>query len=106
MPEITFIHPNGDRVEVSAADGVSLMEAARNNNVDGILAECGGACACATCHIIIEDGPVSALEPATPMEEAMLEGALNATPQSRLACQIPVSGALDGLVVSVPESQF
>ena len=106
MITVTFLEPDGTRKEVSAKIGVPLMEAARDASVEGILAECGGACACATCHVVIEGGPVVALTPPEDQEAMILEGALDVTEQSRLSCQITASEALDGLVLRVPESQF
>ena len=106
MPKVTFIQPDGEEIALSVDAGQSLMEAATKNDVQGILAECGGACACATCHVVLEGGPVDALVPAGPMEIGMLEGALNTTEKSRLSCQIEITDALDGLILRVPESQF
>ena len=106
MIKVTFIEPNGAQKIVSANVGVPLMEAARDADVEGILAECGGACACATCHVVVEGGPVAALTPPDDQESLVLEGALDVTETSRLSCQITATEALDGLVLRVPESQF
>ena len=105
MPQVTFIQSDGSEQIVDGKNGQSLMELARDNDVDGILAECGGACACATCHVIIETGN-DKLPSAEELELAMLAGALNVTDTSRLACQIQVDDTLDGLRVRVPDSQF
>jgi ferredoxin, 2Fe-2S len=106
MAKITFIQPDGSQQAVDAAPGVTVMEAARLNRVPGIEAECGGACACATCHVYVDAawaGPVG--KPAA-MEEDMLDFAFDVRPESRLCCQIKVTAALDGLVVRVPGKQF
>ncbi|MEA2984252.1 MAG: ferredoxin, 2Fe-2S [Alphaproteobacteria bacterium] len=105
MAKITFIGADGTRYEVEAQNGSTVMENAIRNGVPGIEAECGGACACATCHVYVdaEWRPVTG-EP-EPMEEDMLDFAYDVRPSSRLSCQIRVSDALDGLVVTVPERQ-
>jgi 2Fe-2S ferredoxin len=105
MPKVVFIEPSGERREISAPAGTSLMEAARQNGVDGILAQCGGACACATCHVYVSPSWMGKLEPRGEMEEGMLENAWHPRENSRLSCQIPLTDALDGLEVSVPEQQ-
>ena len=104
-PLIVFIEPSGKRREVRATVGVSLMEAARQNQVDGVLAQCGGACACATCHVYVAPQWQSKLPPCEDMERGMLENAWEPRGNSRLSCQILVSESLDGLVVTVPERQ-
>ena len=106
MPQITFIEHNGSEHAVDANIGESLMEAAINNNVPGILAECGGACACATCHVIPDAEWVDMLPVRDEMEAGMLEGAIDPTPSSRLACQIEICEAYDGLRVCLPEYQI
>ncbi len=105
MAKITFIGADGARYEVEADTGSTVMENAIRNGVPGIEAECGGACACATCHVYVDEAwrPVTG-EPA-PMEEDMLDFAYDVRPNSRLSCQIRVSDALDGLVVTVPDRQ-
>jgi 2Fe-2S ferredoxin len=105
MTKITFIGHGGDVYEVEARDGLSVMEAATKNNVPGIDADCGGACACATCHVYLVEPWLARLDVVSAMEESMLEFANNAEPNSRLSCQIKVSPALDGLTVRLPESQ-
>ncbi len=105
MPRITFIEPGGFRHEIDAPVGVTLMEAARQNGVQGILALCGGACACATCHVYVEKEWLPKLEAREEMEEGMLESAWEPRDNSRLSCQIHVSADLDGLVVRVPQRQ-
>ncbi len=106
MAKITFIQPDGTRQEVEAKPGMTVMEAAKLNNVPGIEAECGGACACATCHIYVnEDWRAKTGTPAE-MEEDMLDFAFDVRDESRLACQIKVTDDLDGLTVQVPAKQF
>jgi len=105
MPKVTFVAFNGTRHELEAVDGVSLMRAAVDNGVPGIDGDCGGQCACATCHVFVE-APWSAVAgPRTPREDDMLNFAAELRDTSRLACQITVTKALDGLVVTMPEAQ-
>jgi 2Fe-2S ferredoxin len=105
MARITFIGADATRYEVDAETGSTVMENAIRNGVPGIEAECGGACACATCHVYVDEAfrPVTG-EP-EPMEQDMLDFAYDVRPNSRLSCQIRVSDALDGLTVTVPERQ-
>ena len=106
MAKITFIQPDGARLEVGAEPGLTVMEAAKLNNVPGIEAECGGACACATCHVYIDAAWREKVGKPAAMEEDMLDFAFDVREESRLACQIKVTAALDGLVVKVPDKQF
>lgn len=105
MPKITFVTADGNQTEVEAAEGTTVMEAAIKNMVQGIEAECGGACACATCHVYVDDAWTDKTGAAEPMEEDMLDFAYDVKPASRLSCQIKVTAELDGLVVHVPERQ-
>lgn len=105
MPQITFIEHNGATHEVDAAVGQSLMEAAVRANIPGILADCGGACACATCHVYVDPAWWEASGPAGAMEASMLDYAEAVGETSRLSCQIRISEAADGLVVRIPEAQ-
>jgi len=105
MPKITFIEPDGTRREVDATIGTTVMEAAVQNQVMGILAVCGGACACATCHVYVDAAWMEKTGPIEEMEEGMLEDAWGRRENSRLSCQIQVKLDLDGLQVSVPSSQ-
>ena len=105
MPKITFITHDETVYEVTVDIGASVMDAAFDNSIPGIDADCGGQCACATCHVFI-DGDWAAKVPAREeMEESMLELAEGVTEFSRLACQIPITDALDGLKVQLPEAQ-
>ncbi|HKQ94657.1 MAG TPA: 2Fe-2S iron-sulfur cluster-binding protein [Aestuariivirgaceae bacterium] len=106
MAKITYIQENGSSQTVDAQPGMSVMEAAVKNGVPGIDADCGGACACATCHVYVEpdwQGPAGSR---SDMEEDMLDFAFDVRDNSRLSCQIKVTDALDGLVVRVPAKQF
>lgn len=105
MPKVVFIEPSGERREIEATAGLSLMEAARQHGVDGIVAQCGGACACATCHVYVSPAWLARLAPRDEMEAGMLENAWEPRANSRLSCQIAVTAELDGLEVSVPERQ-
>ena len=105
MPKIIFITSDGERHEVEAENGYSVMEAAINNNIEGIVAECGGACACATCHAYIADDWVERLPTMDDMEDAMLESAMDRRANSRLSCQIEVTAELDGLTVTIADNE-
>ena len=106
MPKITYIHPDGAREELEIAAGTSVMQGATSNGIDGIVAECGGNCMCATCHVYVEPSQLALLPPMSEEEDALLDGtASDREPNSRLSCQIQVTEALDGLVVQLPERQ-
>ena len=105
MPTIVFQQPDGVRREVEAPAGITLMEAARLNGVTGVVAQCGGSCACATCHVYVDPAWFGRLDPPEDMEEGMLETAWEPRANSRLSCQVPVTTKLDGLVVVVPQRQ-
>jgi 2Fe-2S ferredoxin len=105
MPKVTFTGPGGDRREIDAPIGITLMEAARQNGVPGVVAQCGGACVCATCHVYIHPSWLARLEPREEMEEGTLENAWEPRDHSRLSCQIQVTAELDGLEVTVPDHQ-
>jgi 2Fe-2S ferredoxin len=106
MPKITYIDQEGARREVDAQVGETVMEAAVRNQVPGIEADCGGACACATCHIYVHADWTKVTGNASEMEEDMLDFAYDVRENSRLSCQLRVSEELDGLVVTTPERQF
>jgi 2Fe-2S ferredoxin len=106
MPDITFIHPDGSEEGFEAPDGVSLMQAATGFGVRGIVADCGGAALCATCHVIVDPAWADRLPAPQDDERAQLEAtAVPCEPTSRLACQIRLGSALQGLVVHLPERQ-
>ena len=106
MARITFIQPDGTSQIVQATAGQTVMEAAKLENVAGIEAECGGACACATCHVYIADDWREKTGSPSEMEEDMLDFAFDVRAESRLCCQIKVNDELDGLIVQVPAKQF
>lgn len=106
MPKVTFVDASGASRVVNIPAGWSLMEGAVQNDVSGIAAECGGGCACATCHVFIGAEWADKLPPKSPAENDLLEcTAVARTVESRLSCQIPMSDALDGLIVHLPERQ-
>lgn len=105
MAKITYIAHDGTNFVVDAENGSTVMENAIKNAVPGIEAECGGACACATCHVYVDDAWVPKTGEAEAMEEDMLDFAYDIQPGSRLSCQIKVTDELDGLIVRVPERQ-
>jgi 2Fe-2S ferredoxin len=106
MPKIVFIEHGGTEHVVEAHVGRSLMQAAVDNLVPGIVADCGGCCSCATCHGFIGDRWLGAIPEPQADEKSLLEGLLDTQAGSRLTCQINVTPALDGLVVRLPKSQF
>ncbi len=103
MPTINFLLADGSTHQVEVAVGLSVMEAAVNNGIDGITAECGGACACATCHVYVEEG--ADLPAVEGMESDMLEFAWEARDNSRLSCQLKVTDEMDGMTFVVPAEQ-
>jgi len=105
MPKVTFIAHDGLVREVQASVGQSLMQAALDHNVRGIDGDCGGQCACATCHVFVDPAWTGRVGPRTAQEDEMLNFAAELRDNSRLACQIPLTEALDGLVVALPEGQ-
>lgn len=107
MAKITYIEHSGKKHEVEVANGLSVMEGARDNNIPGIEADCGGACACSTCHVYVDETWVEKIPAKDAMEEDMLDFAFQPNPEtSRLTCQIKVTDDLDGLVVQMPEKQI
>ncbi|HHK75239.1 MAG TPA: 2Fe-2S iron-sulfur cluster binding domain-containing protein [Rhizobiales bacterium] len=105
MPRIVFIEHSGKRHEVEADVGQTVMEAAIKNEIPGIPGECGGACACATCHVYVDPVWMTRIEEAGEPEEDMLDFAYDVRENSRLSCQIRVSKELDGFTVTIPEKQ-
>lgn len=105
MAKITYIEHDGTEHVVDAEPGMSVMEAAIRNMVPGIDADCGGACACATCHVYVDKNWIEKTGERSSMEESMLDFASDVEDSSRLSCQIKVNETLDGLVVRLPESQ-
>ena len=106
MPVIHYLLNDGTTRSIDARLGASVMETAVMNNVRGIDGECGGSCACATCHVYVEEADLARLTPPDEMESEMLDGvAAERRAGSRLGCQIAITAALDGLTVRVPERQ-
>ena len=105
MPRITYIEHDGTEHVIEVKTGLSVMEGAVKNNIPGIDADCGGACACATCHVYVDAAWGDKTGTSSAMEESKLDFAENVEPNSRLSCQIKVSDALEGLIVRMPESQ-
>ena len=105
MPKITYIENNGTVRTAEVPAGWTVMEGAVKNRIPGIDADCGGACACATCHVYVDPAWQEKTGARSAMEDSMLHFAENVEPNSRLSCQIKVTPELDGLVVRTPESQ-
>ena len=107
MAKITYVEFGGTEHVVEVANGLTVMEGARDNNIPGIEADCGGACACSTCHVYVDEAWADKLSPMDDMEEDMLDFAFEPKPGlSRLTCQLKVSDELDGLKVFMPEKQI
>jgi 2Fe-2S ferredoxin len=105
MPKITYIEADGTRYDTEGQNGATVMETAIMNGVPGIVAECGGACTCATCHVYIDEAWTEIVGGPSMMEEDMLDFAFEVKPTSRLSCQVKVRDELEGLVVHVPRRQ-
>ena len=106
MAKIKYIAFDGTETEVEAESGLSVMQAAINNGVPDIVAECGGACSCATCHVHVDSEWFSKLADAEDMEKEMLEFVIDPQETSRLSCQIKITDDLDGIIIHTPESQY
>ena len=105
MPKITYIAQDGSSRVIEAPVGGTVMESALDNDVDGIVAVCGGSCSCSTCHVYIDEAWIEAVGPRHVEEDFVLEQGIDVRPNSRLSCQIDVTEALDGLVVHLPAEQ-
>ena len=105
MPKITFIRPDGSQQTLDGKTGQSLMQLATANGIPEIEADCGGSCACATCHVIVAEDWAARLPPQGVMEEEMITCVTGPTPTSRLSCQLAIDDSFDGLVVHLPASQ-
>lgn len=105
MVELVFVEPSGAHRSVQAEEGQSLMRAARNSGVEGIIGECGGCLTCGTCHVFVGEAPLGALPPPNADESEMLGTLLNAQPNSRLTCQLRASPRFAGLMLTVPPNQ-
>ncbi len=107
MPKITYVEHSGAEHVVDVATGLTVMEGARDNSIPGIDADCGGACACSTCHVYVDAAWIDKLPAKDSMEEDMLDFAYEPdSSRSRLTCQLKVTDALDGLKVYMPEKQI
>ena len=106
MPQVTYVSHDGQSTTLDVPLGTSVMQAATLHGVDGIVAECGGSCMCATCHVYVKEDQLSKLPEMELGEDAMLAGAASPRrPNSRLSCQLVVTPAMEGLVVDMPETQ-
>ena len=104
--DVTYISHTGKSRQVAVPVGTSVMEGAVNNNIEGIVAECGGSCMCATCHVYVDESFLDKLEPIAENEEEMLNNTFAPRkPNSRLGCQLPLTSELSGLIVHTPEAQ-
>lgn len=106
MGKVTYIQPDGTKNQVELENGATVMEGAVQNGVAGIDADCGGACACATCHVYIDSAWTDKTGKPNDMEEGMLDFASEVKDESRLSCQITMSDDIDGIVVYLPQKQF
>ena len=106
MAKIKYIEFNGKEHLIEVQNGLTVMEGAVKNRIPGIDADCGGACACATCHVYVKKNWINKLPPKEDTEEDMLDFAFDVRENSRLSCQLTVSDDLDGLAVDLPEKQF
>lgn len=106
MTKITYIQEDGSQQTIDANNGSTVMETAVDNDVDGIVAECGGACSCATCHVYVDPDWLAKTGEVDSMEDGMLDCVLERKPNSRLSCQIQVSDEIDGLIVHIPADQI
>lgn len=105
MTRVRFISADGEVQDIDANDGISVMETAVRAGIDGIDADCGGACSCATCHIYIDDAWMSRVPEPEAVEEEMLDFVQDRQPESRLSCQVVLGPDLDGLTVRIPATQ-
>lgn len=105
MAKITYVEFNGKEHVLEVASGCSVMQGAVTNNVRGVIAECGGACSCATCHVYVDEAWVNKLGNKSENEEALLEAVCDPKPNSRLSCQITVTEELNSLIVHMPARQ-
>ena len=105
MAKIIYIDHDGTERPIDVKTGLTVMEGAVKHNIPGIDADCGGACACATCHVYVDPEWLDKVGTASAMEESMLDFAEGVEPNSRLSCQIKVTDELDGLIVRTPENQ-
>ena len=106
MPTVVYVLPDESRVEVHVENGSNVMQGAVDNMIEGIPGDCGGSCACATCHCYVDPMWIEKVGTREELESDMLECVIDPRENSRLSCQIIMRDELDGLVVTIPESQF
>lgn len=106
MPKIIYIESTGVRHQVDVPAGSSVMQGAVDNMINGIVAECGGACICATCHCMVDDAWIERTGEASADEKTMLDAVMDRAENSRLSCQISVTEEMEGLVIHLPDSQL
>lgn len=106
MPQLTCIDPNDQAIDVTFEPGETVLQAAYRAGVDGILAECGGGCSCATCHVVLNADWDGTLDAPSVQEADMLSFAIDPTPHSRLACQVQLIDKHDGLTLTVAKRQY
>lgn len=105
MPKVTFVQPSGEQQVVEIMNGTSVMEGAVDNNIDGVVAACGGCCSCSTCHVYVDPRFAERVGQPDEAEQDVLEFAIDPDQRSRLSCQLEMSDELDGLIVHVPAEQ-
>ena len=105
MAKIIYVEPNGSRRTIEVESGMTVMDGAFDNDVDGIIAICGGSCSCSTCHVYVDEAWIERVGTAHSAEQDTLEFAVNVRPNSRLSCQVEITDALDGLIVEVAPEQ-
>jgi 2Fe-2S ferredoxin len=105
MVTLIFKQPDGTQQSVQAPEGLSIMEVAIKHNINGIEADCGGGCSCATCHVYIDNAYQEKTGTALPAEEDMLDFAFDVRPQSRLSCQVRITSDMDNIVIQIPDTQ-
>lgn len=106
MPNVNFIDSNGEHHVVEVFSGSNIMEAAVDNAIEGILGDCGGSLSCATCHCYLDDNGVKLAPPVSDAEEQMLESVLDRNDKSRLGCQVTITDEMEGITVTIPDSQY
>jgi 2Fe-2S ferredoxin len=106
MSKVTYIDKNVKSYVVEIANGANLMQAAIDNSVPGVLGDCGGAAACATCHVFVDPAWAERAGAAADIEADLIDGLLDTKPTSRLSCQIVMRDELDGIVLHLPEQQI
>lgn len=106
MPNINFIDSNGEHHSVDVSNGSNIMEAALDNSIEGILGDCGGVLSCATCHCYLDENGVKLAPAVSDSEEMMLDSVLERSDKSRLGCQVALTNEMEGITITIPESQF